>query len=483
MYKVETKSWVKHLDFMLLDILCLEVSVWAAFCLQMGRLNFYNSKEYRNLATVLLLVDIVVVLFANTFKNILKRDYHTCIKEWIKQVVLLSGGTLVCLFIQNSLKQYPREMLYCTIGIYAVLTLAVRVAWKVLFKRKIQISGMNSLVLLTTSAKLDEVLEKISQYNYQRFRIAGIALYDCDMVGQTFQRIPVVANAQTVASYVCKNWVDQVLIVDEENVPCPTELVKQLMSTGVTVHQNLHQVASMYGGSQVVERIGSYLVLTTSIKQVNTWQMAIKRFVDILGGLAGCVITAIVFVFVAPAIYINSPGPIFFSQKRVGKNGKIFKMYKFRSMYLDAEQRKAELMKNNRVSDGKMFKLDFDPRVIGNKILPDGTKKTGIGNFIRVTSLDEFPQFFNVLKGDMSIVGTRPPLLDEVSEYDLHHRTRLAIKPGITGMWQVSGRSEITDFEEVVRLDTEYISNWSVWLDVKILFKTVMVVLKKDGSM
>lgn len=483
MYKVETKSWVKHLDFMLLDILCLEVSMWAAFCLQMGRLNFYNSKEYRNLATVLLLVDIVVVLFANTFKNILKRDYHTCIKEWIKQVVLLSGGTLVCLFIQNSLKQYPREMLYCTIGIYAVLTLAVRVAWKVLFKRKIQISGMNSLVLLTTSAKLDEVLEKISQYNYQRFRIAGIALYDCDMVGQTFQRIPVVANAQTVASYVCKNWVDQVLIVDEENAPCPTELVKQLMSTGVTVHQNLHQVASMYGGSQVVERIGSYLVLTTSIKQVNTWQMAIKRFVDILGGLAGCVITAIVFVFVAPAIYINSPGPIFFSQKRVGKNGKIFKMYKFRSMYLDAEQRKAELMKDNRVSDGKMFKLDFDPRVIGNKILPDGTKKTGIGNFIRVTSLDEFPQFFNVLKGDMSIVGTRPPLLDEVSEYDLHHRTRLAIKPGITGMWQVSGRSEITDFEEVVRLDTEYISNWSVWLDIKILFKTVMVVLKKDGSM
>lgn len=483
MYKVETKSWVKHLDFMLLDILCLEVSMWAAFCLQMGRLNFYNSKEYRNLATVLLLVDIVVVLFANTFKNILKRDYHTCIKEWIKQVVLLSGGTLVCLFIQNSLKQYPREMLYCTIGIYAVLTLAVRVSWKVIFKRKIQISSMNSLVLLTTSGKLDEVLEKISQYNYQRFRIAGIALYDCDMVGQTFQRIPVVANAQTVASYVCKNWVDQVLIVDEESAPCPTELVKQLMSTGVTVHQNLHQVASMYGGSQVVERIGSYLVLTTSIKQVNTWQMAIKRFVDILGGLAGCVITAIVFVFVAPAIYINSPGPIFFSQKRVGKNGKIFKMYKFRSMYLDAEQRKAELMKDNRVSDGKMFKLDFDPRVIGNKILPDGTKKTGIGNFIRVTSLDEFPQFFNVLKGDMSIVGTRPPLLDEVSEYDLHHRTRLAIKPGITGMWQVSGRSEITDFEEVVRLDTEYISNWSVWLDIKILFKTVMVVLKKDGSM
>lgn len=132
---------------------------------------------------------------------------------------------------------------------------------------------------------------------------------------------------------------------------------------------------------------------------------------------------------------------------------------------------------------GKMFKLDFDPRVIGNKILPDGTKKTGIGNFIRVTSLDEFPQFFNVLKGDMSIVGTRPPLPGEVSEYELHHRARLAIKPGITGMWQVSGRSDITDFEEVVRLDTKYIKEWSPALDIKILFKTVKTVLGKEGSM
>ena len=178
---------------------------------------------------------------------------------------------------------------------------------------------------------------------------------------------------------------------------------------------------------------------------------------------------------------MKSPGPIFFSQERVGKNGKRFKLYKFRSMYLDAEDRKAELMKDNKLGDAKMFKLDFDPRVIGNEILPDGTKKTGIGNFIRSTSLDEFPQFWNVLKGDMSIVGTRPPLIGEVSEYELHHRARLAIKPGITGMWQVSGRSDITDFEEVVELDKEYIENWNIGLDIKILLKTVMVVFKKEG--
>ena len=130
-----------------------------------------------------------------------------------------------------------------------------------------------------------------------------------------------------------------------------------------------------------------------------------------------------------------------------------------------------------------MFKLDFDTRIIGNRILPSGEKKTGIGEFIRRTSLDEFPQFFNVLKGDMSLVGTRPPTMDEWEKYDLHHRARLATKPGITGMWQVSGRSNITDFEEIVKLDMKYINEWDMGLDIKLLIKTVMQVLKRDGSL
>ena len=144
---------------------------------------------------------------------------------------------------------------------------------------------------------------------------------------------------------------------------------------------------------------------------------------------------------------------------------------------------KAELMGQNRIKDGMMFKLDWDPRIIGNEILPDGTHKTGIGEFIRKTSLDEMPQFFNVLKGDMSLVGTRPPTPDEWEKYELHHRARMATKPGITGMWQANGRSEITDFEEVVHLDTEYITNWSFGLDIKLLFKTIFSVLKGKGAM
>ena len=173
-----------------------------------------------------------------------------------------------------------------------------------------------------------------------------------------------------------------------------------------------------------------------------------------------------------PIIKIKSPGPVFFSQIRVGKNGKKFKIYKFRSMYMDAEERKKELMEKNKIQDGLMFKMDNDPRII-----------KGIGNFIRKTSLDEFPQFWNVLKGDMSLVGTRPPTVDEWEKYEVHHRKRLAIKPGITGMWQVSGRSGITDFEKVVELDTEYITNWNLGLDLKLLWRTVVVVFRGEGSM
>ena len=150
---------------------------------------------------------------------------------------------------------------------------------------------------------------------------------------------------------------------------------------------------------------------------------------------------------------------------------------------MDADQKKKMLMDQNRVKDCRMFKMDNDPRVIGNVILPDGTCKKGIGDFIRRTSLDEFPQFFNVLLGQMSLVGTRPPTVDEWETYEYHHRARLACKPGITGVWQVSGRSEINDFEEVVEMDTHYITHWYFGLDLRILLKTVLVVLAGQGAL
>ena len=281
-----------------------------------------------------------------------------------------------------------------------------------------------------------------------------------------------------------ENNLDQIYIIQKhgEELPFTQQYVDICIDMGVTVRL----VVDFYKKRRAysyVSTVGTYPVITYHTISLNTYEMAIKRLMDIIGGMVGILLFSPVMLVTAVAIKLDSPGPVIFKQTRVGQNGRNFKIYKFRSMYLDAEERKAALMRENKMSDGKMFKLDFDPRVIGNRILPDGRRKKGIGDFIRRTSIDELPQFFNVLKGDMSIVGTRPPLIDEVAQYELHHRARLAIKPGITGLWQVSGRSNITDFEEVVALDTQYISEWNIGLDIRILLKTVMVVLKEDGSM
>jgi len=357
---------------------------------------------------------------------------------------------------------------------------------------------------VTSSDIAEEVIKNIKENNYAGYTIAGTVLTDDEESALAYQEaaaaqeetraekrdrridliagIPIVASSEKAAMYVCKEWIDEVIVVPSDRAPFPQKLMDELQKTGVTIHLNLAKVSNEPCKKQFVETIGSYTVLTTSINYASAKQLFLKRVMDILAAMIGCIMTGIIFVFVAPIIYVESPGPIFFSQERVGKNGKKFKLYKFRSMYLDAETRKEELLKENKMADGKMFKMDFDPRVIGNKILPDGRKKKGFGQFLRDSSLDEFPQFFNVLKGEMSLVGTRPPLPGEVSEYELQHRARLAIKPGITGMWQVSGRSDITDFEEVVRLDKKYISEWNIWLDIKILFKTVWVVLFRKGA-
>jgi len=205
----------------------------------------------------------------------------------------------------------------------------------------------------------------------------------------------------------------------------------------------------------------------TSVSNLPCVTSKAKRAVDILGGLVGVGLTAILGIVIVPAIYFDDPGPIFFSQTRVGLNGKTFRIWKFRSMIPDAEQHKHQVVNE---ANGFIFKNEKDPRI------------TCIGQFLRRTSLDEFPQFFNVLKGDMSLVGTRPPTPDEVSQYLPHHFQRLQVKPGLTGEWQVNGRSTIKDFEEIVKMDIMYQQKWSLVYDFKLILKTILVVFKKQGA-
>lgn len=483
MYRKDSEGWLKHADFIVLDMICLQLAYILAYAISGYGFNPYGIIIYRNMAVFLELADLIVIFAYGTMKSVLKRGYYRDFVVTVKHSIMIGALAILYLFLLQQGQAFSRLTLILTVVIYLVLTYVVRELWKKLLRKQMADGGERKLLIITSEDVAEQVVSNMQENNYARYSIAGVVVIDADWTGRTINGIPVVANEENAAMYVCQEWIDEVLIVISEVLPYPSELIEKLTETGVTVHLNLAKITNVTGKKQFVEKVGNYTVLTTSINYASTKQLMLKRLIDIAGGLVGCILTGIICIFVGPAIYIASPGPIFFAQERVGKNGKKFKMYKFRSMYMDAEERKAELMKDNKLGDGKMFKLGFDPRVIGNKILPDGTHKTGIGDFIRRTSLDEFPQFFNVLKGDMSIIGTRPPLISETSLYELHHRARLAIKPGITGMWQVSGRSDITDFEEVVRLDKEYIENWNIGMDIKILFKTVLVVFKKDGSM
>ncbi|RLG11245.1 sugar transferase [Candidatus Pacearchaeota archaeon] len=222
--------------------------------------------------------------------------------------------------------------------------------------------------------------------------------------------------------------------------------------------------------SLCAETIQGIPFLTLGVTKINAAGLLYKRILDIIGGLVGTFLFLLMYPFVAIAIKLDSPGPVLFKQKRVGQHGRTFTLYKFRTMYVDAEERKKELMAQN-IMQGPMFKIENDPRI------------TRVGRFLRKTSLDEFPQFINVLKGEMSLVGTRPPTLEEVEKYELWHWRRLTLKPGITGLWQISGRSKITDFDKIVELDCKYLENWKFRDDIKIILKTIWVVLKRKGAL
>lgn len=486
MYKKSFEGWRKHFDFIVIDIACILLGLWGAFLTRHGFNQVYaeNRLYYVNLSFSLVIINFTVAYFANTFSGVMRRGYYEEFVVTVKHIGLVTLFLFSYLFSVKRTEDYSRITLYFFILYYFILSYVTRLVWKKILLGKNEKNNERSILVVTESRLVSSVLEGLRAHQGERLIVTGLVMTDLDKTGEIIEGIPVVSNIKNMANCVCREWVDEVFICTSYINPAVQGIKEQFLEMGITVHQGLFKHSGEdKEHKQFIEKLGNYTVLTSSINVATPMQLFAKRTLDIIGGLAGCLCTCIIFVIIAPLIKKESPGPVFFSQTRVGKNGRKFKIYKFRSMYLDAEERKKELMEQNRVKDGFMFKLDFDPRIIGSRKLPDGTVKKGIGNIIRDYSLDEFPQFYNVLKGDMSLVGTRPPTVDEWEKYELHHRARLAAKPGITGMWQVSGRSNITDFEEVVKLDTRYITEWSFALDIKILVKTVISVIKREGSM
>lgn len=283
--------------------------------------------------------------------------------------------------------------------------------------------------------------------------------------------IEYIGSVSELEKIIRKYNIDQVYIMQkrERDIVVIQQYIDLCIQMGVTcrVVVDIYRRRKSYSYNSSV---GTYPVITYHTISLNNWELLVKRMFDIIFSLLAIIITSPVMLLTVVAIKLDSPGPALFKQVRVGKNGRHFKIWKFRSMYVDAEEMKHKLLSQNEVKDGMMFKMKNDPRI------------TRVGKVIRKLSIDELPQFFNVLSGSMSFVGTRPPTLDEVEKYQTNQWRRISIKPGITGMWQVSGRSNIKDFNEVVRLDVEYIDSWNLLLDFKLLLKTVSVVFAHNDS-
>lgn len=528
MYKRNSHSWIKHLDFILLDLLSQQLAFCICYCLyNQTWILPYANPYYRGLGILLAALDFAVMVIFNTMHGVLKRGYIQEMSQTARQCLVVFAGITLFLFSMKMGIIFSRVILSSTAILHFVLAYGTRILWRRHLERTAWKRRKNSMILIADEEAVGQVAASVAPTD--EAKIIGVVLTDRDAEGETVAGLPVVANLDNAAQYICREWVDEVffypdslsvakraaspnasaadsLIYDDffdyaqktwntgdEEAEEQPEKVEQVPTNGVSrLIEQCGQMAipvhillplGAMGGKSFVEKVNGFDVLTHAANYASPLQLMIKRTADLIGGLVGSLLALIIIVIFGPMIKIASPGPILFRQERIGRNGKRFQILKLRTMDADAEERKADLQEQNRVSDGLMFKVDFDPRIIGNRILPDGTHKTGLGEFLRRTSLDEFPQFFNVLMGDMSLVGTRPPTPDEWEHYELHHRARLSTRPGITGLWQVSGRSEITDFEEVVRLDTQYINNWSLGLDLRILLKTVGVVFQRKGAM
>ena len=435
------------------DLALLAASFFLAFALRFQRLpeNWAELWEYG--WVVLLFIPVLSFNFyrAGLYHKLRYLSFGLIFQRLVVGFIMAAAVAAAALFLNHAVG-YSRLFFSYFAGCAAVSMIAVKLGGKY-FMNRIRIRGMNyrNILLVGCGPKLKQLEEIFRPGNPYGVRIAEIVNIEQE-------------NPDEFARRLTDNVVDDVYfaIPRGSHEISIDPFLEQTEAVGKTSKVILNITENRLSKCEFSRLEGLPLVVLHPVT-LDPDQLLLKRSLDLLGATVGMGLNLLLFPFISLAIKIDSPGPIFFRQIRVGENGRHFGLYKYRSMSQDAEARKQELMAQNELN-GAVFKITNDPRV------------TRVGNFLRKTSLDELPQFWNVLVGNMSLVGTRPPTPNEVKEYDLHHHRRLSVKPGITGLWQVSGRNKITDFNEIVKLDTKYIDQWSLGLDFKILSKTFMVI-------
>ncbi len=380
-----------------------------------------------------------------------------------------TAGLLLCgwLYMAHN-RELSRLLVVVLVGTTTVALGIRRAVWRaVRFARYAKGIETRNVVILGTNHLSIAMGQQIEDDYHLGYRLCGfIGAPGGDGEGEVPSK-RVLGNLDRLRELSRMHFVDELVIAQ----PCPLETVIDLVEEAHDLEIDVRAISGFYGElthNASIEYLGAYPVVSLYRRNPRILAFFLKRVVDIVLSLAALIAVFPLMLCISLAVVIDSRGPIFYVSERIGKRGRVFPCFKFRTMVRDAEARKRELAKHNE-RDGILFKMTKDPRV------------TRVGRFLRKYSLDELPQFFNVLRGEMSIVGPRPPIASEVAKYALEHFRRLEVLPGLTGLWQVQARHD-SSFARYIALDTAYVENWSFWLDLKILLRTAHVVIRGTGT-
>ena len=469
------RKQLMELAVCVIDALAVLFSLFVAGILRYHNMSqMMGAENMQELCSMILVVHIASYYFLKVYDGFFQRGRHSELIRSIKYNIVLVAGAMLIGFSMKNVVFVSRLVMGYFFVINTILIwlihIFIRNKDRVLHWSKRRVTN---LLVVTTKEYFTEIQDRFEKSKETTWNIMGVVLLNNEENLQELNGGKVISDTEDAYSeYATLHVVDEVFI-QLDAIQSKEHFLKNMIlefeKMGVVVNLNLDLFNLGVTGEKRIYSVEKYNVIAFSSRLFDYRMVMVKRLIDIAGALVGLSITLVVGIVLAPILLLESPGPLIFKQKRVGENGRIFDFYKFRSMYQDAEVRKKELMEKNEMQ-GLMFKMENDPRI------------TKVGAFIRKTSLDELPQFWNVLKGDMSLVGTRPPTVDEYQQYSYYQKRRISFRPGITGLWQISGRSNIKNFDEVVKLDLEYIDNWSILLDFKIIFKTILVVLRGSGA-
>lgn len=411
MNRKHTKGWMKHGDFIIIDIILLQLCYVLAYLLLHGISNPYASESFQELALLMSAGQLLVILFSSHYRSILGRKSISELISIIIYSVEILAVTLIFLFAIKKSSDYSRLQVFVTLGSFVIFDFAAKQLNKVRVLRSLKKeNNQRQLVLVTSRKYVEEAVQKLKESVTKNIHIKAVVLMDgfdarkeLGKTGKTgclpederyvFRGIDpecaVMPLSKNALEWISHEWVEGVFILQPADQVFPQELMEGLIKMGITMYYSMTALDDARWPAVDIQKLGGYKVLTSSTKFISTGWLVLKRIIDILGGIVGCIFTLLLTIVIGPMIYFKDPGPIFFKQQRIGRNGKPFTIYKFRSMYMDAEERKASLMSQNKMS-GLMFKMDDDPRIIGSEKKGKDGKPKGIGNFIRGKSLDGY---------------------------------------------------------------------------------------------